>query len=63
MPELAPCPYCGNEHAKPFESVITECTYIICGNMDCRARGPAGAFPLHAAELWNRRAEKASDHA
>ena len=59
--DLRPCPFCGGEarlkEYKPTVSGVAICT-------ECGARSPicrgdhTGGWEMHAADAWNRRAER-----
>lgn len=55
MLKIAPCPFCGWEHAAPIFSNNPEYTSIMCSNVHCEAEGPVAEAEADAVEAWNRR--------
>ena len=63
MPELKPCPFCGNKNIKTFDDITNGLYQVICSVV---ANGCGAATGYHqdkkqAIEAWNRRTNNATD--
>lgn len=59
MPELKPCPFCGNNFPKIYCSQVYESYYGYCSN--CGVKTRKTDTKEEAIEVWNRRTKNATD--
>jgi Lar family restriction alleviation protein len=52
MPELDPCPFCGNEHIELKRAALRSDKVIECQR--CGATGPRSVNECYMIEWWNK---------